>query len=683
LFHYSIPSQNLFFRNSGNTIDITFGDGYEQFWWITYLLAVIAGMMLVSEALLPHVDRWVEDRELILERKLVKSRRSQRILRDPTIYARVHHMGSACWDWVHELCVDLDSFFKITPGPKTVNAAGTIRIFMICFGISGALFFIAANLASPVSMAHWAWVNSEDKGGNYESIVVLICLTVSIFVCFSYQNTMWSFNWFMPTEGFQLRMRRLFCTILVPANILFVVMFVLTTQQQHPTPRTFFGPQKDNQLGQHITLYISLILSPVIYINLVLLFREIFIVSSTSPRLVVAGFSFANLVFMVLLMLLVFTVNPVGDLPVADTQWRDSYSVITFGFALCAFVPILFVRTNIVAAARFKTVVDPQTQEKMHVAAVDVLPKYYRRQRRSSALSSIIGTIILAIAVISIVSTQQDLENPNTFIAARTNGRIKVGNFNIHLGFDRDAEPALETMVDEIATMQADVLGLVESDTARYETGMIDSVQYVANELGYKYTYYGAQTGKGFFGVSILSRYKLHRTITYFVPGGDEDNVVVSAQVQVPAADGISAPVPYTFFFAHLNTNVDNGAAQMNSLVTFARNSSNVIISGDFNFDNNTSPDGYSIATNYFKESWTAVNPSGVDGAGYNGTTDKAAKERLDTFYVSPSLTVIDHTVINGPSCVARCRGKDVQADACKFCSASDHLPVAGTFQAP
>ena len=67
-----------------------------------------------------------------------------------------------------------------------------------------------------------------------------------------------------------------------------------------------------------------------------------------------------------------------------------------------------------------------------------------------------------------------------------------------------------------LRTVDADIIGLQECDTARIANGNADIVKYFADRLDL-YSYYGPKTVTGTFGIALLSKYPIEDPQTVYL----------------------------------------------------------------------------------------------------------------------------------------------------------------------
>jgi endonuclease/exonuclease/phosphatase family metal-dependent hydrolase len=208
---------------------------------------------------------------------------------------------------------------------------------------------------------------------------------------------------------------------------------------------------------------------------------------------------------------------------------------------------------------------------------------------------------------------------------------LKILTYNVQQGYSRDGVKNYDGQLDLIRQVDADVVGLQESDTARIAGGNADVVRYLADRLDL-YSYYGPKTVPGTFGIALLSRYPIENPRTFYMYSEGEQTATIEAQITVGGKT-------FHVFVTHLG----NGGpiVQQEAILRKVRDEENVILLGDFNFRPPT--DQYRLTTGVLADSWLLRWPGGTESQGI----DPAG--RIDHIFVSPGTRVVESRYLPGP----------------------------------
>lgn len=214
---------------------------------------------------------------------------------------------------------------------------------------------------------------------------------------------------------------------------------------------------------------------------------------------------------------------------------------------------------------------------------------------------------------------------------------LTVVTWNVHQGFgNRGAlDPALYAQV--LVRLDADVVLLQESDTARLSSGGLDVVAYLADALGMHAAY-------GRVGPAILSRQPFVDTTREIPLWSLETTIDVDGQrVAVRSV--------------HFGRNTQEREAQAQTLVEMPPGPT--IIAGDLNLFGGLAEGPYVALTARYQDAWTAAGHERDDPAGF-------------TFRIPPEpRRRIDMVLVEGFEVLSAERVRDAETMA-----ASDHLPV-------
>ena len=185
--------------------------------------------------------------------------------------------------------------------------------------------------------------------------------------------------------------------------------------------------------------------------------------------------------------------------------------------------------------------------------------------------------------------------------AAPAANRLTILSYNMQQGAALGGDRNWEDQLTLIRAIDADIIGLQESDTARPSNGNVVAAKYFGGKLGY-HIYYGPNTVSGTYGTAILSRFPLHNQRSFFT-FSDEDEVgtaVAEFDFQGKRA---------AFFNNHPSGELPR-IRHAQELARQAAAYEDLIAVGDFN----SSPreQAYQIITGRLKDSWLEKYPDGV-----------------------------------------------------------------------
>ena len=155
---------------------------------------------------------------------------------------------------------------------------------------------------------------------------------------------------------------------------------------------------------------------------------------------------------------------------------------------------------------------------------------------------------------------------------------MRVLTYNIQQGYSTDGRRAYAGQLEVIRSLKPDLVGLQESDVARFSGGNADIVRTFSEGLG-MYAYYGPKTVTGTFGIALLSRYPLQNPRTFFMYSAGEQTAAIQAEITVNGKT-------YQILVTHLGN--DGPIIQQQQVLARLTGLQNVIAMGDFNFDQTT-----------------------------------------------------------------------------------------------
>ncbi len=228
----------------------------------------------------------------------------------------------------------------------------------------------------------------------------------------------------------------------------------------------------------------------------------------------------------------------------------------------------------------------------------------------------------IALAVFSVVGVWATQAKPQTTgIPGRT---LKVLTYNIQQGYRDDGIRGYAEQLEVMRSVDADIIGLQESDTNRIANGNADLVRYFADRLN-MHAYYGPKTVLGTFGIALLSRLPLQSARTFYMYSQGEQTATIEG---VLVLDGME----FNIFVTHLG----NGGPmiQQEQVLQVVNGKPRVILMGDFNFRPDTPQ--YAMTLETLRDAWLFLWPSGDDHSGID------PQRRIDHIFVSSDIQVLE-----------------------------------------
>lgn len=450
------------------------------------------------------------------------------------------------------------------------KAAAGWRMTGLAIGLTSVILLMYFAFANPVVIARWT-------GFSYPVVLIPLVAVLTIF------------GFLLRSESFTIRLTR---RVVLGWNVLFLLMLVLTILPHQitfpPDPEAYplDTPAVSPLAG--IFLFLMLVLSPVIFIDFALFIREI---STEKPSLPQLGGSFATAALFLLVMVFFHVFTTIYDYaPVIGPLFRDRFWFIYLLAGLGTGLPLLLLRRRSFSL------------------------------EKAEPTDSFTPLVLGLLAILSIATFYLTTAKP---VAPQGTTSLKIMTYNIQQGIDAEGNRNLEAQLAVIKSVDPDILGLEEWETARVANGNIDAVRYFADRLD-MYAYYGPTVTTGTFGVALLSKYPIQNPETFFMYSIGEQTATVHAEI-------VKGDRTYHVFVTHLG----NGGPifQLEQMLTRIQGLDNVITMGDFNFEPTT--DQYAIMTRTLDDSWLLKWQGGKDIPGL------PSDERIDHIFVSPGTTVL------------------------------------------
>jgi len=453
----------------------------------------------------------------------------------------------------------------------------------LCLGTAGVLVLCYFAFASPTVIARWT-------GVSYLPIVsivaVVLCLLAALL---SIKPSL---------------LDKLTPAVVLVWNVVFglsLVLTILVHQIRFPaTPSGYPLPAPLVLWPSHIPLFLTLLLFPVVVVDLVLFVREL-VAGRPSPRALGAGFSLASLYMFLIIFAQVFT-TVYDYIPVAGPFFRDKFWLVFSVASAMVALPILLV-------GRRSYSFTPATG--------------------GSGFGKILPAFVALVTLATIAGALLTTAKPAPPLPAQSS--LKILTYNIQQGYGAEGRKNYEGQLDLIRQVDADIVGLQECDTTRIANGNSDVVRYFADRLDL-YSYYGPKTVPGTFGIALLSKYPIENPRTFYMYSKGEQTATIEAQIRVGGKT-------FDVFVTHLG----NGGpiVQQEAILQEVEGKETVILLGDFNFRPDT--EQYRLTTGLLADSWLLRWPQGNESQGVDFA------RTIDHIFVSPGTTVTESIYMPGP----------------------------------
>jgi len=457
--------------------------------------------------------------------------------------------------------------------PKTGSKPVFWRIVGLSMGVSSVLLCIYFAFMSPNVIARWT-------GVPYPLIISVLVPILGVFA---------GLLLYQPRRILNITRKNL-----VLWNILFLLSLTLTlfAHQINFTDNLGAYPLLEPPVNivYHIPLFCFLLLSPVVFVDFIHFIREMLVLCPTIRQL---GMGFALAAGFMLLLILAQVFTTVYDyIPVIGPWFRDRFWLVFlcvgFGFA----IPVLLLR-----------------DVRIEPDAVPITPQPSR----------LLGGTILFFAGLSLVIAWSNVPQPPLPAGTRT---LRILTYNIQQGYSEGGVKNFAGQLDVLRDVDADIIGLQESDTNRVAGGNSDIVGYFARELN-MYAYYGPKTVPGTFGIALLSKYPIKTAETFYMYSIREQTAAIYALIQVDGRD-------YHVYVTHLG----NGGPieQQKAILKHIQGREDVILMGDFNFKPDS--DQYNLTTSSLADAWLAQNIPVETGP------ELDPNRRIDHIFVTPGTHI-------------------------------------------
>ncbi len=458
--------------------------------------------------------------------------------------------------------------------PATIASTITLSI-----GIYSVLTLVYFAFSAPNVITRWT-------GASYIFVVIVIVVSLSAFAALFLLRSDW-LAYLTPRR-------------ILGINVLFVLALVgtiLAHQIRFPAAASAY-PLQPAAVGiwAYLPLLLMLLLFPVILLDLCLFLRDL---TARQPtlRALGGGFGIGSLVLLVLVLAQVFT-TVYDYIPVVGPFFRDKFWLVFLLAGLGVLLPLLAV-------------------DRASYALDDLAPRL-ALPRWTAGVIPVLGVA----AILGVVATAARPAPP----PAQTT--LRVLTFNIQQGYSEDGRKNVAGQLELMRQVDADIIGLQESDTNRIAGSNDDIVRYLADQLD-MYAYYGPPVVAGTFGIALLSRYPLQNPQTFYMYSEGEQTATIQAQIAV-------ADQTFNVFVTHLGNS--GPLVQQEAFLQRVGALPNVIAMGDFNFRPDT--EQYQLTTAQLADAWLAIWPDGVEEPASSGAEVINAADRIDHIFVSSDIQV-------------------------------------------
>ncbi|MBE0699572.1 MAG: endonuclease/exonuclease/phosphatase family protein [Anaerolineaceae bacterium] len=479
--------------------------------------------------------------------------------------------------------LELLDWFRAAPDPSPQPSSQPLsfpQTASLFIGLASVMILLFFSFSNPAVIARWT-------GSEYLFVIGLT--TAPIAICL-----IWLFAPFIPSHNLPR-------PLLIIWNALFIISLVgtiLPYQIVFPLDPSAY-PLAEPAAGPFATgiLILMLLLHPILYIDAALFFNKLSDGSVPS-----SGLAGGMAVFAIYQLLLIFAhvFTTVYDyIPVVGPLFRDMFWLVYFVPGAFLFLTVLFQQGSLTWRPH---------------------PAYQRWP-----LFSAVGLALLTIGVVIRVSLWP-ISDPGR-------EKLRIMTYNLQQGYSRSGQKNFSGQFALIRDRQPDILGLQETDTARIAGGNSDLVRYLATNL-HMYSYYGAKTVTGTFGIALLSRYPIENPRTYFLYSSGEQTAVIEAQIH-------AGDQTYTIMVTHLG----NGGPiiQQQQILQLTPRKSNLLLMGDFNFSPST--EQYRQTVSLFQDGWLAAVEKNT------ALPNQKLEKRIDHIFLSSGLKVLSAEYIGeGPS---------------------------------
>ncbi|MGD8759365.1 MAG: endonuclease/exonuclease/phosphatase family protein [Anaerolineales bacterium] len=470
----------------------------------------------------------------------------------------------------------LASAAERSPESEADQPASTGKTLGLSLATISALALIYFAFASPNVIARWT-------GSNYLLVVALMVVALVFFA--------------LLLSGSRLLQWAFKPGVLLAWNLLFLASLVATIgvhQIVFPSNPAGYPLAEPASSALHLIPLIVMLLSfPVVLIDFTLLAQALGS-RAKSPRSLSGGFALGAFFFLVMIFAHIFT-TVYDYIPVVGPLFRDKFWLVHLVVGLAMAAPMLLV--------------GKQIRREFVVPGRVGVPK-------------VLLWVLLAVGVSCVAAVA--LTSPRPAAQVDQIASLRVFTYNIQQGYSEEGMKNFQGQLGVLQSVDADVIGLQESDTNRIANGNADIVRYFADNLD-MYSYYGPKTVPGTFGIALLSRYPIENPRTFYMYSEGEQTATIEAQITVGGRT-------FNVFVTHLGN--DGPMVQQQAVLQQVDGKSNVIAMGDYNFRSDTAQ--FALTMEALQDAWMLAWPEGVDGQGMGH------EDRIDHVFVSTGTSIAE-----------------------------------------
>jgi endonuclease/exonuclease/phosphatase family metal-dependent hydrolase len=458
-------------------------------------------------------------------------------------------------------------------------------ILGITLGLSSIIVLVTFVFNGTTVLARWT-------EGNYMFITSLMIIILSLFALVAI---------YKPEKMFEFINKSGIIWIWNGLFILSLVLTIAVNQVAFPsTSDNFPIVVSATTIFHQIPLVLLILLLPIIFIDFILLLRQL--IKSKPPMQKLAGsFTLGGGLYMLLIIFSIIFTSTWGFVKPISFYFRDQFWLVFLIDGLVILLSIFLLKKS-----GFE---------------LDFKRSYLSFKTKISAISLIaivcVGTITGAILIEAKPITQTG------------DTSLKILTYNLQQGVDPYTQKNYDGQLALIREIDADIIGLQETSKI---AGNSDVVQYFADKLN-MYSYFGPRGVTGTTGVALLSKYPIKNAVTLYHFSRDSDRKQ-TATIEAEITIGTQT---FTIYVTHTYGSTSAKSMLINDTLARADGKDNVIFMGDFNFRENSEP--YNLTTDVLVDAWLDQWPSGVDDDSVN------ASSRIDHIFLgalNPGLNIVD-----------------------------------------
>ncbi len=201
---------------------------------------------------------------------------------------------------------------------------------------------------------------------------------------------------------------------------------------------------------------------------------------------------------------------------------------------------------------------------------------------------------------------------------------LVVMTYNIQQANDIYCERSYQRQLAIMKQVDADVIALQESDSARVSLNNADVVRYFAGKLGY-YAFYGPSPLTGTYGMAILSKYPLRNPHVVFSFSDQDEIGTAVAEIEI---DG----KVFTIYNVHPDGSETAMLVFAQTLLDQIGDKAYVIALGDYNLRDDEA--AYQLIASRLTNVWESLYPTKISPQGI----DMSGRNRIDHIFLSTPL---------------------------------------------